>query len=196
MVDAKFLDGRWREEMVTCSRSLSRAVMTWRRRDGGFFGEVLLEAHVFGAPGRGFDRNGLIAVVGEVVGRGSHIEFAQFEGEKEGGAEKVGAEPWHGLEGPLVEIHIGVDAAGLFVILAGVEGRLQSIEGLGCRSEKAHRVEVRAGEGLGVDEVLDGGIAQAQRSTFAVPGIVALINHRPFMQSVAAEVGGPLGGFF
>lgn len=81
----------------------------------------MLDAFVFASALRGLDLDGGVAPVGEIVGSGAHVDLARFDGEEEGFAEEIAGNPGGAFVGPLVEVHVGVDAAGLFVFLAGEE---------------------------------------------------------------------------
>lgn len=108
------------------------------RRDGS------LQVLVFLFALNGFDADGREAEFAEIVGAGSHIDFACVGGEIEAIDDEFAGNPRGQFVGPFVEVHVGVDAAGLFEIEAGVEGRVTGIEGGGGFSKEAEGVEVGA----------------------------------------------------
>jgi hypothetical protein len=157
---------------------------------------MALGGFVFGSAFRGFDADGLEAPTGEVVWAGAHVDFAEFHGAFEAVEEEFGADPWHAFRGPFVEVHVGVDAAGLFVEFAGFEGRLEAVERASLRGEEAEGIVVGAADGSGFDQVIDGGLGEAERGGFGMADVVALIDHGPFVESVAGEVAGSAAGCY
>ena len=97
----------------------------------------------------GFDFDGLIAVFREVIGAGAHVELACFEGELKAIPMQLAANPWHAFGGPFVEVHVSVQAAALFGVLAAIKGGFEFVEGEGTRREKAVGIKVTAGNGSG-----------------------------------------------
>ncbi len=156
--------------------------------------ELALGGFVFGAAFGGLDADGVESPTGEVVWAGAHVDFAEFHGAFEAVEEEVGADPWHAFRGPFVEVHVGVDAAGLFVEFAGFEGGLESVEGACVRGEEAEGIVMGAADGAGFDELIDGGLGESERGGFCVADVVALIDHGPFVESVAGEVAGSAAG--
>jgi hypothetical protein len=53
------------------------------------------------------------AVGAEVIGAGAHVEQARLGGQLERGEQQVAADPGVELVGPAIEVHVGVEAAGL-----------------------------------------------------------------------------------
>ena len=92
----------------------------------------------------GFDGDGRIVIIGEVVGRGAHVDLAGLDGEKESFAKEIGGNPRRAFVGPLVEVHVGVDTARLLVLFAGMQGRGELVERNGSGREEAEGVEVGA----------------------------------------------------
>ena len=177
----------------------------------GFFGEGALGLLVGLAAFGGFDGDGVVAEVGEVVGAGAHVEDAAFDSEGEGLSDKGGTDPGPEFGGPLVEVHVGVEAGALLHFEAGFEGGLEGVERGGGRGEEAVGVVVGAAEGLAFDEggELVGGEAEGVALVADLLGSLA-IDHGPFVEAEAAEArgavedvaaeggdpGGELAGFF
>ena len=103
----------------------------------------------------GFNGDGAIAKIGEVVRTGPHIQFASFPGEEEGVGDEVAADPGRHLVGPLVEVHVGMKAASLFHFHAGIERGSIFVERSICGREEAIGVVVGAFDGEGCDQLLD-----------------------------------------
>lgn len=157
----------------------------------GFFGEGALGLLVGLAAFGGFDGDGVVAEVGEVVGAGAHVEDAAFDSEGEGLTDESGADPGPEFGGPLVEVHVGVEAGALLHFEAGFEGGLEGVERGGWRSEEAVGVVVGAAEGLAFDEggELVGGEAEGVALVADLLGSLA-IDHGPFVEAEAAEARG------
>ena len=153
-----------------------------------------MEGFIVAAAVGGFDRDGRVAEGGEVVGAGAHVELAQGEGEVEGVHEDVAADPRHGFVGPLVEVHVGVEAAWLFEVRAGVERQGVAVERLGGGGEEPERVKVGAQQRARGDERVDVRLREAQRDAAGVADILGAEDHRPLVEAVAGEVGLATGG--
>ncbi len=147
-----------------------------------------MDGFVFLAALCGFDFDRDDIPCGEVVGAGAHIEVAEIAGEMESFQEEVGTDPRHGFGGPFVEIHVGVDASGLFVEVAGIEGGLDAVERFGGGGEKAEGIVMGAGDGTGFYEEIDFILWEAKGSDGGMTDVFSTINHGPFVHAVAGEV--------
>ena len=74
-------------------------------------------AFVFTAAIACFDFDGLIAPWSEIIRCSAHVDLTGFDREEEGFAEEVGGNPRGAFVSPLVEVHVGVETAGLLVFL-------------------------------------------------------------------------------
>jgi hypothetical protein len=84
-----------------------------------------------------------------------------------------------------------VEAAALLVFQSAVKGGAEAVEGGGRWGEEAVGVVVGAGDGLALDELADLVRGQAEAELLVAELFLAeLIDHGPFMQAVAAVVGG------
>ena len=139
----------------------------------------------------GFDGDGVVAEVGEVVGAGAHVEDAAFDSEGEGLSDEGGADPGPEFGGPLVEVHVGVETGALLHFEAGFEGGLEGVERGGGRGEEAVGVVVGAAEGLAFDEggELVGGEAEGVALVADLLGGLA-VDHGPFVEAEAPEARG------
>lgn len=139
----------------------------------------------------GFDGDGVVAEVGEVVGAGAHVEVAAFLGEGEGLSDEGGADPGPEFCGPLIQVHVGVEAGALLHVEPGFEGGLEGVEGGGGRGEEAVGVVVGAAEGLAFDE---GGelVGRESEGVALVADLLGglAVNHGPLVQAEAAEARG------
>lgn len=154
-------------------------------------GEGALVGFVFGAAGGGLDRDGRVAEGREVVGAGAHVDFADGAGKFEAVGDELAGGKGREFKRPFVEIHAGVEAAALLVLRRGLAGGLEPVERARGDGEKAEGVEVRAGDGRGLDDGGEGVGRVAERV-----GVVAdffrglAVNHGPLVQAEAAEEGG------
>lgn len=88
------------------------------------------------------DADGRASPLGQVVRTGAHVQISQLHGQLEAVQEKFRAAPRHRLRRPFVEIHVGVDATGLFQHYSAFQRRLQAIQGFRRRGEKPERIVV------------------------------------------------------
>lgn len=152
-------------------------------------------ALVVGAAFGGLYFNGREAEGGEVVGTGAHVEFADVAGEGEAVGDEFGGDVGGEFEGPFVEVHVGMQAAGLFVLRGAFAGELDAVERTSGGSEKAEGVVVGAAEGLGLDDGGELGGREAERVLVVAYLVGRLaIDHGPFVQAEAAEEGGAVAG--
>ena len=116
--------------------------VTFKLPTAGAFGKMALGLFIGGAALRRLDGNGWIAESREVVGARAHVEFADVSRQLEGVGEEFGWSPRREFEAPLVEIHIRVQAAGLFEVGGFLARGLEAIERSGFFGEKTERVVV------------------------------------------------------
>lgn len=162
--------------------------LTDRSGEGG---EVLLFTAVLIPAGFSFNGDGVESELTQVIGAGAHVQGASEDGEFKSVGHQVAADPWPEFASPLVEIHVGVEASGLFVLMTGFEGWLEGIERDGRGREKTEGVVVGAAERLGFDEIGNVPGGQAKRMLIVSDLALALaVNHGPLVQSVAAEACG------
>ena len=152
--------------------------------------QLLIESPSVG----GLNRYGLIAVFCEVIRAGAHVQFPQFHRQLKAIELEIGTDPWHRLRGPFVKIHASVQAAGLLKIHTGVHVRLKPIHGSCFRLKEAKGIKVRTADGTASNKRINLLLRQPKRAGLAVPDISSTINHRPFMNTMAAEIGCPVAG--
>jgi len=159
------------------------------------FADFTLEGFV-GFPSFGsFHFNGCVAVLGEVVNAGSHIEFSGGEGELKTSPEQITTDPWHGFGRPFVKVHVAVEAGRLFKLLARFESWGEFIESLGGGWDESDRIEVTAAQRAGFDEVVDFFLTESEWGVFAMAVVATPVNHRPLVHSETGKVAGSgLGG--
>ena len=94
--------------------------------------------------------------------------------------------------GPLVQVHVGVQAARLFHGPLVLAARLQAVQRHGVRGVKAEGVEVRAADPVLLHHLIGPFGAEPQLEVL-VPEFefVLPVHHRPFVQPEAAELGRP-----
>ncbi len=101
------------------------------------------------------DANRVATPRGEIVRAGPHVEIANAYCEFKALDQQGGSTPWHRFGGPFVEIHIGMQTAGLFVIVTRRKIRLHTIEASGLGREKPKGIVVRAANCTTGDKVVD-----------------------------------------
>ncbi|MFM1941829.1 MAG: hypothetical protein RI897_811 [Verrucomicrobiota bacterium] len=157
---------------------------------GGGGGDGLLFFEVGVSALWGFDGDGDEAEVLEVIGAGAHIEGAGLGGELEGFTDEGAADVGPEFIGPLEEVHIGVEASGLFQLGSIGVGGVQCIFGGGLGSEEAVGVVVGAAECLGFDELVNGVWGESEWGGVMADFCgVELVDHGPFVEAVAIEAG-------
>lgn len=83
-----------------------------------------------------------------------------------------------------------MDAAGLLELVAGFECGLEAVERAGRGGEETEGIVVGAGDGAGLDEGVDLFLWKSQRGEGGMADFLGAVNHGPFVQAVAGEVGG------
>ena len=131
-------------------------------------GEPALRGDVGRLALRGLDRDRLVAVLAEVVGRGPHVELADLHGQLEAVRHQLAGRGRAQLVGPLVEVHPRVQAARLLQLGLGLPGRLQAVAADGGRREEPEGVEVGAADRVRLDDRVGARLAEAERDR--VPG--------------------------
>ena len=149
-------------------------------------------AHVLGPALRGLHPDRRIAKAGQVVRARLHVDRTDLAGQPEAVRDEFTGDQRRQLVRPLVEVHVRVQATGLFEV--GLRGtrRLQHVERAGGRREEPERVEVAAAHAIGVDDGRGLRRRQAQRP-FGVAQLVRglAVDHRPLVHAEAAEVRRP-----
>src|SRR4051812_4906493 len=87
---------------------------------------------------------------GEVVRRGGHVDLSDLAGQLEAVSDELGGRRGRELVSPLVQVHRGVQAAGLVEVTLALTGGLHEIEPSRWPGEEAKRVDVCAGDAVGL----------------------------------------------
>jgi hypothetical protein len=115
--------------------------------------------------------------------------LADGAGQREAIGHEFGRREGREFERPLVEIHVGVQAAALLKLRRRRTLRLQAVERAGGGGEEAERVKMRAAHRLGLNDARQLVGREAQRPG-VVPHLVRrlAVNHRPLVQAEAGEL--------
>ncbi len=159
----------------------------------GAVGDVLLAAHVLGAPRRCFDRDRRKTVSGQVVGAGAHVQLSGGCGEFEAVGDESGVDQRAQLVRPLVDVHRGVHAPRLFAGDLRLAAQPLRIAGRGRLGEEPVGVEVAAAQRHRFDHGIGARRPEPQRN-LTVAHVGAAVDHRPLVQAEAVEPGRPPGG--
>ena len=157
-----------------------------------FGGKSPLVLDVLGLAFGGFDQDGGIAPRVQVVGGRLHVHGPDPPGELEAVHHQLAGQQRRQFVGPLVQVHVGVQAAGLFHGPLVLPARLQAVQRHGVRGVEAEGVEVRAADPVVLDHLVGPFGAEPQLEVF-VPELelVLPVDHGPFVQPEAAELGRP-----
>ena len=112
-----------------------------------------------------------------VVRRGAHVEHPDVPGQLEAVGHQVRADHRGEPEGVLVEVHPGVQAAGLLEVGPVVRAGGERVARPGVVGEEAEGVEVGAGDPVRLDHGVGAGAAEPQR--LRVAGLVVGESGRP-----------------
>ena len=148
-----------------------------------------------GASGAGFNGNAVETKGLAIVGAGFHIEDTGFSRHLKTLPEQMGTDPGHALGSQFVEVHVGMEAAALFVMNARLFLRTDTVKVFRRGGKEAKCIEVTTADGAAADKCINGLLGDAQGQLFTVAYFtffVASIDHGPFMHAKAAEAGGPL----
>ena len=162
------------------------------RSDPAPIGEDALGVDVGGLALGRLDAHRRVPEVGEVVGRGAHVELADVAGEGERVEQELTGHERAELVRPLVEVHPGVQAPRLLELDLAFPRRAQGVPRRGRGREEAVGVEVGAADPVGLDDLVGAGRAESQRD--GVPCGVVAVHHRPLVQAEAPELGRPVRG--
>lgn len=159
---------------------------------GPAFGEPPLLTHVLRFALRRLDRHGDHLPGAEVVRGGLHVEQPNVSGELERVEQQLSGDQGTELRRPLVQVHSGVQAAGLFeqrLLLAGQRGAIARHR---LRGEETEGIEVGAAQFMALDDRVSACPSESQRHGMAV--LVGAVDHGPLVQPEAAELPRPRGG--
>src|ERR1700722_907237 len=180
--------GGLQQQVTPCQQRCSQRLSTC--------GDGLLTTHIFGTARRVLDDDRRIPVVAEVIWAGSHVDLTCSRSKFQAVEQRLGLDQRAQLVRPFVQIHVCVQATGLFpILLRGAAGRAR-IAWRRIRGEEAERVEVAAPQrpgNLGLDHGVGARGAQPQRNT-AVAYLAAAVDHPPLMQSKAVQLPRPPRG--
>ncbi len=149
-------------------------------------GENPLERFVLGPAFGVFDRDWRETESREIVWAGAHVRLANLAGQLEAIRNQGGGGEWDQFGSPFVEVHVRVEAAALLQIGRGGTLGLEPIERPGVRGEETKGVVMGAAKRLRLDESSQPGGRKTKRP-LGVPDGLGSINHRPFVQPVAAK---------
>jgi hypothetical protein len=125
-------------------------------------GEIALPLHILASPFSRFDPDRCETEVAQVIGRGLHVYRAHVAGERECIGDDVGSEHRIGPIGPLVQIHSGVQAAGLFEFHLRCPCRLDRVQWGSGSGIEPEGIEVCASQRSGLHHLSDAVMIEAK----------------------------------
>lgn len=147
-----------------------------------------LAALVLGATLGGFDRNGRKPQRGKIVRAGAHIDLPNVARQFKCVRDQLAGRKGRQFEGPLIEVHVGMQAAALLELRHEPPFRLQPVQRPRLGRKEPESVEMRAAHRKGFDDPGQrlGRKAQRHLAMTHVARLLA-VNHGPFMQSMTAK---------
>ncbi|OUE06971.1 ribosome-associated heat shock protein Hsp15 [Clavibacter michiganensis subsp. michiganensis] len=141
------------------------------------------------------DAHRLETQAGHVVRARAHVERADVAGQLERVEQHLAGHERAELRGPLVDVHAGVQAAGLLEVRLGLAGGRERVPRHGLGREEAEGVDVGARQLVGLDDLVGRGGSEAERQAL-MPLLAGpdLVDHRPLVQAEAGEAPGARGG--
>ena len=140
------------------------------------------------------DPDRVVAEAGQVVRRGAHVEHPDVARQLEAVCDQLGRDQRAQPEGVLVEIHPGVQTAGLLEGRPVVCGRAQRVEWPRRGREEAVGVVVGAGDPVTFHDLVSAARPEAERvRRVSGPILGEPVDHRPLVHAEAAEVCRALG---
>ena len=161
----------------------------------GLGGECPLILNVLGLALRCLDPDGRVSPLFKIVGRGLHVHGPDPPGQFEAVHHQLARQGRRQFVRPFVEVHVGVQAAGLLHGALVVPRGGELVERDGVRGVEAEGVEVRAADPVVFHHGVCAFGAEPQLEVLVAKiELVLAVDHGPLVQSEATKLGGPRDG--